>query len=323
MEVHSHGRPAVPQRRVLFWAKRLGAIATFAIALVGAITGWISFHRSNNIHVEITPRQASFDARSFDVGLINSSQRAVTLREGIVRFDGGMLGRVTRFVPGPGAGDPRSAEERVAGALQVPFALAAGQALAGTLEWALPAEGYGPEMLRKFERYLSADRRGGQPADKRFTLEVDIEPGDDVSSPILLTVTGFDKATQDGHLRGWHSLLSLEKRSRAVNALVVFAGETTAAIASFELWGSRAKPLLTGRRPVGQSVRFARFAVPKDLAPGSYSWAVSINGAPTAIGRFKTPCSVPARSTSQRHLPGADVPPGTFVASEACVARTP
>lgn len=273
-------------RRLL---KAVGAGVTFAIACYGAYTAWSNEQRAKEIEVELTVSHgAPAPDRVFEVGIVNNSQRAVSVVSGAVRFDGAKVGELSRFVRGRPSVDPRREAERLAGASSPPFGLAGGQSFSGTVEWRLPEEGYAPAIVDEADAYLSQERVGGNPGTGRMVLELRLEPEGEVKAPVRLTLGDFDDRRPPGHAPGWYSFLRLDNDFRVTGVGVNTTGEGPA-LATFELWGRRAAPLLTVRRPVTSSM-LTTFALPRRLRPGTYDWAVSVGGEAVALGRFVTPC---------------------------------
>jgi hypothetical protein len=57
--------------------------------VVGAVTGVVSFYRTEEIDVRLEPRHSALpNERVLDVGIVNSSQGAVSIVGGTLRFDG-------------------------------------------------------------------------------------------------------------------------------------------------------------------------------------------------------------------------------------------
>jgi len=282
----------------LTWLKRCSATVTFALAVIGAVTGFISFRRSNDIHVEMTARQTTFALRSFEIGIVNSSQRAVSVTGGKLYFDGYQVGEVHRLVPGARPDQAGSGTTPAAGA-PLPYSLAGGQAFAGTLTWRMPDDGWSPVVLERFSKYIGRGRHGGQRPDGRFTVDLELEPGGHIKRSVVLGVGAVQEdgdGHQTGHRPGWQTLLALSRSDRAVQALLVYHLVPDPAVASFELWGAADRPLHSARRPVVEaSLGPTRFAFPRSLPAGRYSWAVEVDGKTVASGAFRTPCKASPR----------------------------
>jgi hypothetical protein len=122
------------------WAKAFAAVVTFVIAVIGAVTGVIACARSTEVHVRVVQPPISGE-RTIYLGIVNSSQRGVSIVSGTLRFDGHTVGRVTSFVPGVVSSNPRREADRLAAASTPPLSLAGGQSFVGTVQWGLPQEG--------------------------------------------------------------------------------------------------------------------------------------------------------------------------------------
>jgi len=294
--------------------KRIASVTTFGLAVLGSGIGLFNFKQATDINVDVSARQTGFDRRSFEVDIVNHSQRAVSIRKGTLRFDGYEVGEVKRLTPRQaGDDDPRSTIEGL-GASELPFGMAGGQAFAGTLEWRLPVGVSSPEVTQRLERYLGAPRRGGQPHDNRFTLELAIDPGDEIKRSIRLSVSATEPGTrQPGHRRGWRTAIELARSTRRVEGITVFPERDGPSVVTFELWGRQVRPIHTARRPAATSLLGTSFRLPRGLVDGEYTWALSISSETVAVGRFSTPCPATApRARDQRQL-----------SSETCVADFP
>jgi hypothetical protein len=293
--------PEPPQRASKWkWLKGGAAFVTFMIAVAGAYTGIVSFRRSQAVDVKVTARETTFDRRSFDIGIVNESQRAVSITGGTLTFDGVTIGKVVRFVPGLGALDPRSRLERLASASRPPFSLAGGQAFAGTLEWAPPDDAYNTTMLDRLDAYIGRTRGSNDRSDDRYRLLLDLEPGDDKDVPVRLSFElTEDRRPQVGHRFGWYTMLILDS-DRAVRGLTAYIEDPWPNVATLKVWGRASKPVLTETRPIVSSDR-TPFALPARLKRGTYAWAITAGGNTVAVGRFRSPCPPGPSANNQYH----------------------
>jgi hypothetical protein len=126
------------------WGGRLGAVATFAIALLGAVTGLISFERSNETRLFVRatgPYVApsgvwrgpsnDTDVRTIPVSVVNNSDRSVVLIGGQLLFDNKTLGSIT----GVTDTSPASASQSAPVVRPVPTPIGSGGTLGTAVSW--------------------------------------------------------------------------------------------------------------------------------------------------------------------------------------------
>ena len=300
--IRQSGLPSAPEppTRARKWVKGGAAFITFLFAVTGAITGIISFVRSEEVDVKVTARQMTFDHRAVDIGIVNESQRAVSIIGGTVSFDGETVGRVVRFVPGLGALDPRSTAERVASASRPPFSLTGGQAFAGTVEWAPPIESYRVDKLEQLDEYLGRTRSSDDRPNDRYRLVFDLEPGDDEDVPVRLTFEnpGIGALRWGIAWAGTRCSSSTAIARYAVLPRTWTSRGRTSHRSRYGVGGS--EPVLTATRPVVNSDRTS-FALPARLRRGEYSWGIAVGGDTVAVGRFRSPCPRGPRASDRYH----------------------
>lgn len=266
---------------------------TLVIALAGLLTGLFNLVESRLTRIELHASQGTSSFQSFQVSLVNNSSHAVSIVRGQVLFDGMKIGSVTRLVPISGGGDLQARLDAQDRASDLPFSLAAGQAFAGRADWVTPEEGFSPDALKSFDRYMERPRRGGQPSDGRLVLELDPEPGKAQAAPVRLT-TGEARSDQDpGGLDAGQSLIDLTT-SGHVRDLYFASVVLAPTVVTLTLWGIRPHAALTRTRPMldwaGTGEQRATFAIPRALSDGTYSWEMSTGGRTLAVGAFRTPC---------------------------------
>jgi hypothetical protein len=119
--------------------KASGAFATFVIAVVGAVTGTISFFGQREVRVRLIPRAYEPVQRqgALRIGVVNGSYRGVSIVDGTVLFHGRAFAKIIKVLPSAGllSDTSRSNADLLSAGQELPFAIAAGASLAGAVLW--------------------------------------------------------------------------------------------------------------------------------------------------------------------------------------------
>ena len=144
------------------------AIATFALAVLGAWTGTTAWRDARRVEITIRPAPHS-KAREhfyedFRLGIVNASARPVSITEGDVLVNDVKLGRVARIA--------LNADED---SQYLPVALAPGESAAASLSWE-PLEDPAGDPIKSLDDQDNAlrDLKRGMP----FVLQLTFEPGE-------------------------------------------------------------------------------------------------------------------------------------------------
>jgi hypothetical protein len=119
--------------------KATGAFATFVIAVVGAVTGTISFFGQREVRVRLIPRAYEPVQRqgALKIGVVNGSYRGVNIVDGTVLFHGRAFAKIIKVLPSAAllSDTSRSNADLLSAGQELPFAIAAGESLAGAVLW--------------------------------------------------------------------------------------------------------------------------------------------------------------------------------------------
>jgi hypothetical protein len=258
-------------------AAALGAVATVSVAVWGAYTGtttWLDDRR-----VDVRLMGGSIDVgiinelfeTSGQVAVVNESRRGVTLTRGEVRVGDRRAGTVNEVIPG---GAPRSEVRPQASAQPLPMTVSADTSQSIGLLWDIDPD---DEGVRR--QLIDAAKKPIE-----LTLRLRFEPGGWREIDIR---SGFISGPQ---LALANHLVKLRVEHRAVVGMrLPWEGQHSRAIGRLRLWrGDAGRPTRTVTRPVddGDDIRFPL----PSLRPGTYPWAMTIDGQLVRVGQFSTPC---------------------------------
>jgi hypothetical protein len=293
------------------WAGWAAGVVTFALALVGAYTGLSDWLDDRRVTLRLSAERYSGPVGGpIRVGILNRSRRGVSFREGSVRAEGRRIGRVTGIVLDPALLDParHSAAELRAASRPLPVAVDGEQALAGAIVWeAVPDQ-------QTVEQLLFEPPSGPRPWPLHgvpLNLELRFEPGEvqTVRVPAVLWPAGAEATASVLERPPWRA--SLRVRGDAVTAVELRrAIDRFPAVATLDVWRQAARRVARSvTRPVTGTSPAAAFPLGR-LDPGTYVWAIRVEGQTVASGVFDTPCP--------GSLLGTDVDPLV-----RCTPRTP
>ena len=135
--------------------KVLATVAT-VIGVVGGAAGLYTFLRSEFPDPRITAQHVGFEGEKIiQVGVVNSSPRAISIVGGEVRWKGYTVGQAQRR-PRHVAGAWDS-NDGAAGSKRLPFPIAGGESFAGAVVWDR-GDSSSPAVLRGFAQTLAAPR---------------------------------------------------------------------------------------------------------------------------------------------------------------------
>ena len=128
-----------PERRRTTWLKATGAVVTLLIAILGAVTGTLSYLRGQNVSVAVTRAAYLPNQRPHVVivGVTNTGTRSASIVGGSLSLNGRNFARIRSVLV-----DTRRITDRqlsngdlLASGTPLPFPLPAGASLAGALLW--------------------------------------------------------------------------------------------------------------------------------------------------------------------------------------------
>jgi hypothetical protein len=285
-EVEENANNESPRRRHI---KTGGAVVTFVIALVGAVLGGVSFFNEQRIKVNVT---AAFTERqrawTYQLGIVNSSARAVNIVSGEVFVDDQLVGNVEAILPFvTDVADLRTEAELQEAALELPYSVGAGASIAGTVMYDTvfpPAD----VNIKQWERTVNLVN--DPEAAGRIRLRLKFEPGGEENVTVRFVNTGRLVPFLDvDHLPGWHSWIDL-KPHRGIRPVFKAGGPGDApALATLQLWRSKrdGRPFFTRSQPLIRG--WTEFPLPA-LKRGAYVWALMSASKVVAVGEFAIPC---------------------------------
>ena len=263
-------------------------VITLVIALVGAVTGTISFFREQRVDLHLSARYRNAVDNTLQVGIVNNSSRGVSIVRGEIVLNGSgnePIGEVVRVLRGvPGRGDTRVEQELFAAAEELPFAIDAGQSLAGTLLFKPSAD-----TKEARARFNSAFVPFDETYKNRIWLRLDFAPGGSKSTRVEIPDDWGpgDRPRDSDHALGWRSSLVLDRRLHVVTIMV--AGPEQA-LGTLQVWRVRdPRPVFEETQPVFET-QGVHFHLPK-LPSGQYDWAVTVSGRAVIVGNFIQPCT--------------------------------
>jgi hypothetical protein len=269
--------------------KVLATVGT-VFGVVGGAAGLYTFLRSEFPDPRITAQHVGFEGETIiQVGVVNSSPRAISIVGGEVRWKGLTVGQVSAVLDTSQAlGIPTT---ELQGAKRLPFPIAGGESFAGGVLWDR-GDSLSRGVLEGFRKTLSAPRSPERRKSSDIELELNFEPGGKKTARIELLVVGAGDALRPfpGHDPGWFTKPITEGGGPGrVRGLRVGANLGEPAVVRLELWRDRAaRATATLERPLSIH-RPTDFSFPR-LRPGRYDWALTAGADSVAVGDFTTPC---------------------------------
>ena len=265
------------------WLKGFGAVATFLIALIGAVLGVYSYLGQQAIKVSFSPTIEPARVGTVDVGIVNQSTRAVNVVSGELLVDGQPVATINRFVPFvPDESDTRAGFELESLSKALPFSVGGGQSLAITMIFTTDyraAASRRPSQQRAYEDALF------DVSSHHVQLSLNFKPGNVKSETVNF---GFKLPTDaKNEAADWQASIDLHRNG---NRVFSFEGPRDAPhVATLRLWkGTRyTKPYFVATVPMPRGG--ADVTLP-DLKRGRYAWSLTSSGAVVAIGSFTIPC---------------------------------
>jgi hypothetical protein len=314
--------------------KAAGAFATFVIAVVGAVTGTISFFGQREVRVRLIPRAYEPVQRqgALRIGVVNGSYRGVSIVDGTVLFNGRAFARIIKVLPSAGllSDETRSSADLLSAGQELPFAIAAGESLAGAVLWQVDDQGVYRTLKQATTAIANAKERitygiglpvvvpGESGASKRKTLErirvaqarefadakkiarrhlmltvrVEFEPGGNRSIEVPIDVEPFARPAA-----GWRASMVLDK-GVITTITATQPGRPVPVIATLRLWSAdSASSIRRITRPVLPAVISSANAGAASarfplgrLRRGRYAWAVTVGSNVEQAGILVTPC---------------------------------
>jgi hypothetical protein len=318
--------------------KVVGSVVTFVIAVLGAITGTVSFIGQQDVQVRVGPAEHRPFERSgaVKVAVVNGSYRSVRIVGGEMLFNGRPFAPVAKVLPDARVlSDPRQSSWDIwSSGREPPFAIEGGASFAGAIMWHNENRALYDRMRRTSARVADAQQRvdtlrawdDPDPASRaelvraqkiastplKLTLRLDFEPGGTRTVPVAVVLDS--PSSRPG---GWYAEVLL-KHGR-IQAMTVTKLDEVPVIATLQLWpvgtrtGSRrvTRPLAVpyesnfGSHRDSPTSRYlerrrasGRFPL-GSLPAGRYAWALLSGGKLQEAGTLITPCLALRRRNGQ------------------------
>jgi hypothetical protein len=293
---------ATPRRWTVV-LKSFGALVTFLLAVLGAVTGTLAWREDRAVRVDVFA--LPYVGPTWDNGLlrfsvVNQSRHAISIESGDLWLEGRRIGSVTYFLRNVGGTSPFTpqASELLGGMEQLPrigvgaettTVIAAGWVSSGRFHFAydrLVTKNTLPEDTRT--HFPSSDLPVFIKSSKtRLELRLKLAPGGQrkVQVPVLAATDEVSHGTQYGVARGWN--VGLVRRRGIIKAMTV-SGPRVGALATLRLWTrTSTRPVRTIVRPVSSEA--GRFDLTQ-LAHGAYVWSLGDGQRIIATGTLVQPC---------------------------------
>jgi hypothetical protein len=305
-------------RKVKAW-KAFAGFLTFVIAVIGAVTGTISFFDQREVRVRLIAGTYEPDVRSsaLRIGVVNDSSRGVSIVDGGVFFNGQLLGKINRVLPNTRllSDAMHSTSDVISAARELPFAIAAGESIAGAVLWQLDdwiyselkkemsAISYADHIVYLFgpRGHLNTPTQKGMVARARkvaqtqlkLRIEVRFEPGGIQSIEVPVNRDAVPRRSS-----AWKVRMVL--RRGLIKKIVARKHEPSGpVIATLRVWHADSTSLVRRTtRPVVTSDWYGfgsvsavsvRFPL-NGLRRGRYAWAIMVGARVVQTGIFVTPC---------------------------------
>jgi len=301
---------AAVRRRLSRIVPVTGSVVTLLIAIVGAVTGTISFVRSARVAIVLAATGpytgVHQGARDLGVSIVNTSSQKVNLVRGTVLFRGHPMGVVT------GVLSPKQ---------PLPYTVDAGGSFAGAITWRISNAALARDMLSQWRHNAKATG---------LRLRLDFIPGGtkyvDVTVaavpsfetfeapspvPVVLAPTLYTAGSD------WGAGFAINSQRRVLGVDVFTLPRPY--VLTLRIWrplggrviASSQAPVV--EQPVPGGMSDALLPVGR-LPRGTYAFAVSDGGNVVVTGDFAIPCP----HVDDPHLLKR-LPKGTFVVSGACL----
>jgi hypothetical protein len=271
------------RQRLVLIAKSVGAVVTFLIAVLGAVTGTIAWRDSRHIDVDIDasartgfslvlPDGHRITVEDITVAVVNKSARGVTLTEGRVLVAKTPVGTVSAAAAESGS----ATDEAAVRPTPLPRTIPSNGSSRLRLQWR-PLDARARLLAELAERL---------PPEKRdLMISLRFEPGrwQTVrvrvgSSPLVLG--------------GWAPLVTLAKQQVVGMGLQALDAGSGPALATLTIWRQNSNTqhaIFTSNRPVAWGLP-AFFPLPK-TRPGAFLYSLAAEDQTVAAGRIRTPCA--------------------------------
>jgi hypothetical protein len=284
------------------------ALVTFLIALLGAVTGSLSFFAARDIDVTATAGYgAAQRSWSLQVSLVNNSQRGVSLVSAEYYVGNTPVAHVERWLGSvPEADDPRPENEIYSGAQPLPVAVTPGSSIVGTAVFSEPDGS--PDDDRVLDLYNQVFAGGvphlEEPAPLTlrmvfkpdYALTVTVAPPPQWASPREFADEGFAP--------GWHGLY-IFREDAMVKKIQLKGNNDRPGLGRVELYRPAGEGSFYAiERPV-PTAGYVLFPLPK-LEPGTYVYSYTVDGEMRAAVTLVQPC--PKEYFEESDL---DYPPGS------------
>jgi hypothetical protein len=266
-------------------------LITLGIALFGAVTGGISFYRDQRVDAYLTAYyEPGQRARTLQIGIVNNSSRGISIVSGKLTLgtpDNEPIAEVARVSRDVQAGIGQRQEMEFFSATEgLPFAIDAGQSLAGTMLFRMPEDAN--QKIQDQHNSVLVPALANERKNYQVWLWLNITPGGSINAHVQMPATFSDSGLMSrDYAAGWESTLVLDGRRRVVR-ISIEAREPS--LGTLQLWRiPNRKPVFKATQPIFES-QSAIFVLP-GLPSGKYEWAVTVGGRAVIVSNFTQPCT--------------------------------
>ena len=265
---------------ILKVAGGIAGLITFLLSLLGAYTGTQAWDEARRVDVRLSAGVNTVDlddpAPVLHIGIVNSSQRGVTLTRGRLVAYGREIGRVTGVLP-----DERSG---AASLRSLPYTLPGQTSITTGVAVSLD-DREGERLVRRIKRRLSEDENA------LVTLELRFAPGgvERVGVPVEQDDRGVLGLETVERIPWQVFVIVTDGHSEGLILRIGGARPSTPEIAELRLWGltnGGDLPTATITRPA-QSI----LPVPRRPAKEDYEYALSVGGEVISVGGLSDVCN--------------------------------
>lgn len=287
---------------------------------------WLSWRETRELHLAVrVSNPVDVDAvrglnflAPLPVGVVNDSQRSVSLVAGQVQLDGREVGRVTAVIPDPTRiGDVienRNTDDldRELGSEELPYEIGPGEGKSIALMWETVSNAADTRFENATVRHVDLDS-GQRPSVQGRVCPQGTPSGwsdglpDDAQGPVLRGRLAVRLSFSPGGTRtlalplrpayssysvsayfryGWRVFVDLAPRSTRPSYIFAEPATSKAGVVQFDIWGARGH-VRTLTQPV--SGPFPCFSV-AHLRDGAYKWLMRMDGRTVAAGELDEPC---------------------------------
>jgi hypothetical protein len=295
------GEPNAQSARLGGWTVFAGVV-TLALAIVGAVTGTLSFLEDRNVAVSLSAQPylgLHLDQGLIRFSIINQSRHALAIQSGDVLLQGRKIGSLTSLSTDLRSVDlySRPSPDLDRRAQLLPFGVGAETTTTVAATWNLDERGsFALDALQEANTLDATVRDPIRPSPTRLELRLHLVPGDErmVRVPVL-AAHDIEPHRDSGIAAGWGVRLAL--RRHVVTDMRVTTSYDLRRELTLKVWTrTSSSPIRTLRRPLGPGV--GRFAL-RWLRRGTYVWALDDGQSVVGVGTLVQPCPHPGVAASE------------------------